>query len=209
MAVEAGGRSAVSNGTDGVGAPIQEASPRKVHDWLLDGSAVLIDVREPDEHAREHIQSARLLPLSSFDPQSALSAAQPGQRLVIHCRSGGRSLDACQRTAPHAAGRVTLVNMTGGINAWKHDALPVQVNTSAPRLSLMRQVQIVIGAGVLLGAALTWLAHPAFISIPAFFGAGLLFAGATGTCALASLLGRMPWNRATRAGGSCSTGPRG
>jgi hypothetical protein len=42
--------------------------------------------------------------------------------------------------------------------------------------------------------------HPALVAIPAFFGAGLTFAGATGTCALASVLGRMPWNRAAGAG---------
>ena len=33
---------------------------------LDEGSAVLIDVREPNEHAREHIEGARLVPLSRF-----------------------------------------------------------------------------------------------------------------------------------------------
>lgn len=184
-------------------ATIPQASPREVHDWLRSGSAVLVDVREPDEHARERIKGARLLPLSRFDPAHALQNLKPGQSLVLHCRSGKRSLDACNRSASLAAsGRVPLFNMTGGIEAWKHDALPVEVDTRVARLSIMRQVQLVIGVGVLAGAALAWFAHPGFLAIPAFFGAGLLFAGATGTCALASLLSRMPWNRAP--GASCA-----
>ncbi len=46
-------------------------------------------------------------------------------------------------------------------------------------------------AGVALGVA----AHPAFLAVPAFVGAGLAFAGATGFCGLARLLAVMPWNR--------------
>ncbi len=182
--------------------PLQ-ASPRQVHDWLRLGSAVLIDVREPDEHAREHIQPSRLLPLSSFDPAQAIAPVNHGQRLVLHCRSGKRSLDAANRAAQlAAANHVPIYSMTGGIEAWKQDALPVQTDASVSRISLMRQVQITAGAAILLGSILTWLLHPALIIIPAFFGAGLLFAGATGTCGLAALLSRMPWNRAPRS--SCA-----
>jgi hypothetical protein len=36
---------------------------------------------------------------------------------------------------------------------------------------------------------------PWFLLISAFFGAGLTFAGATGTCGLALRLMEMPWNR--------------
>jgi rhodanese-related sulfurtransferase len=43
-----------------------EATTLKV--WLEQGEALLIDVREPPEHAAEHIPDARLLPLSTFDP---------------------------------------------------------------------------------------------------------------------------------------------
>jgi len=67
-------------------------------------------------------------------------------------------------------------------------------------------VQMVIGLSVLAGSALTWFVDPRFIAVPAFFGAGLTFAGASGTCALASLLGMMPWNKAAMSSGSCSTG---
>jgi hypothetical protein len=72
-------------------------------------------------------------------------------------------------------------------------------------MSIMRQVQLVVGVGVLIGAALAWWVHPGFVIIPAFLGAGLAFAGATGTCGLAAVLSRMPWNRGAPAAASCST----
>lgn len=176
------------------------ANPREVLEWLRAGEAVLVDVREPDEHARERIEGARLLPLSRFDPAEASALLKPGQRLVFHCRSGGRSVDACRRAAVLAQHGVAVVELSGGIEAWKRASLPVAVDTSVARLSIMRQVQLVVGLGVLAGSGLAWFVHPAFLALPAFFGAGLTFAGATGVCGLASVLGAMPWNSAARAG---------
>ena len=50
---------------------------------------------------------------------------------------------------------------------------------------------------VLTGVALGTLVNAWFLALAAFFGAGLAFAGATGTCGLALVLMRMPWNRST------------
>lgn len=183
-----------------------EAQPREVQQWLRDGEALLVDVREPDEHAREHIAGARLVPLSRFDPRRAADGLQPGQRLVLHCRGGRRSADAARMAAPLCEAGVRVISLAGGIEAWKRENLPVEVNRQASGISVMRQVQLTIGAGVLIGSALAWFLHPAFIAIPAFFGAGLMFAGATGTCGLAAVIARMPWNRVGGGGSRCASG---
>lgn len=167
---------------------------------------MLIDVREPDEFAREHISGAVLLPLSRFDPAQAMSKAKPGQRIVMQCKSGRRAADACRLAAPLSASGVAVVSLAGGIEAWKKDKLPVEFNTKVSGISVMRQVQLVIGLGVLAGSALAWFVDPRFVGIPAFFGAGLTFAGASGTCALATVIGWMPWNKAGKGGASCATG---
>jgi hypothetical protein len=96
-----------------------------------------------------------------------------------------------------AGSGLDLYNLTGGIESWKRQ-FPVETDTSAPRLSILRQVQITAGGIVLIGCALAWLVHPAFIGLSAFIGAGLVFAGSTGTCGMASLLSVMPWNRLPR-----------
>ena len=59
----------------------------------------------------------------------------------------------------------------------------------------MRQVQIGAGGLVLIGVALGALASPGFYALSGFVGAGLLFAGVTGFCGMARVLGAMPWNR--------------
>ena len=62
----------------------------------------------------------------------------------------------------------------------------------------MRQVQIIVGFISALGA---FFAHhqPLFAILP-LFGSGLMFAGVTGTCGMALVLAKMPWNQAQ----SCS-----
>lgn len=154
------------------------------------GEAVLIDVREPDEHARERIPNARLAPLSAIDTQDFGDAR--AKIAVFHCKSGIRTrANAVQLSGQ---GFVQVYFLDGGIEAWKAAGLPVQTNRKAP-LELMRQVQIAAGLLILLGVSLGWLAYPAFFALSAFVGAGLTFAGATGWCGMALLLKAAPWNR--------------
>lgn len=197
---------ATSVSTSTAPAQFQEATPAQVRQWLSSGEAVLIDVREPDEFAREHIPGATLLPLSRFEPAQAWAKATPEQRIVMQCKSGRRSADACRRAATFAASGRHVVSLAGGIEAWKKEGLPVEINAAVSGISIIRQVQLVIGVGVLVGSALAWFVEPRFLVIPAFFGAGLTFAGASGTCALATVIGWMPWNHSSNGGASCGTG---
>ncbi len=175
---------------------VREVSAREIERLIADGKAVLIDVRERDEYERERIEGAMLMPLSTFDAEKVLSKVGAGTTIVIHCRGGVRGAEATRKLSACADHEIKIVNMTGGIEGWKSCGLQVVTNTTMSRISILRQVQLVVGAGVFVGSALAWFVHPAFVAIPALLGAGLTFAGATGTCALASLLGLMPWNRA-------------
>jgi rhodanese-related sulfurtransferase len=82
----------------------------------------------------------------------------------------------------------------GGLDAWKRAGLPVAEDRRQP-IELMRQVQIAAGSMVVLGVVLGLLVAPGFYLLSGFVGAGLVFAGVTGTCGLASVLRLMPWNR--------------
>lgn len=180
---------------------VREVPAREIERLIADGNAVLIDVRERDEHERERIEGAMLMPLSTFDPEKVLLRVGSGKTIVIHCRGGVRGAEATRKLCACAGEGITIVNMAGGIEGWKTCGLEVVANTAMCRVSILRQVQLVVGGGVLIGSALAWFVHPGFVAIPAFLGAGLTFAGATGTCALASILGMMPWNRAGSASG--------
>lgn len=155
---------------------------------LMAEGAVLIDVREDDEHARERIPGARHAAMSRFGPIDSGDAPA----VIFHCRSGGRTTAASDRLA--AAVKVKAYVLDGGIDAWKRAGLPVHQDKSQP-LELQRQVQIAAGSLVLIGIALGALVAPAFYALSAFVGAGLVFAGVSGICGMARLLRRMPWNR--------------
>ena len=154
------------------------------------GEIQLIDVREPSEYAREHIPGAILTPLSSFDPSQVRPA--PGKRLVVHCLSGNRSTQAIAKL--RAAGHSDAVNFAGGIAAWKQAGHPVVENRKAP-LPIMRQVQIAAGSLALLGVVLGFAVHPGFFLLSGAIGAGVMLSGITGTCMMATLLLKLPYNR--------------
>jgi len=170
---------------------IRELSPAEVRDAMERGEIVLIDVREPAEHAGERIPGSRLLPLSKFDADQARSLAG-GKPIVLHCRGGNRSGQACQKMLN--AGAEGATHLAGGIEAWNKAGLPIERDAKAP-ISIMRQVQITAGSLVLIGAVLGYFVSPWFIGLSGFVGAGLLFAGLTDTCGMAMLLAKMPWNR--------------
>ncbi len=70
-------------------APIDPAHAREL---VADG-AVLIDVREPDEFARGHLDGAINLPLASFTERAQ---ELPGGPFLVYCQSGLRSQRALQ-----------------------------------------------------------------------------------------------------------------
>lgn len=163
--------------------PIQPEEARK----LIEAGALLVDVREADEHARERIVQSRNAPLSRSDKFAA-----DGAQVVFYCKSGARTRSAAARLAGSSDAPCYLLE--GGIDAWKKAGLPIEKSARAP-LPMMRQVQIVAGSLVLGGVLLGAVVHPGFYALSGFVGAGLIFAGVSGTCMMARLLDRMPWNR--------------
>jgi NADPH-dependent 2,4-dienoyl-CoA reductase/sulfur reductase-like enzyme/rhodanese-related sulfurtransferase len=147
------------------------------------GSTV-IDVREPDEYGYERVRQTRNIPLGRL-AQAPVPTPADGPVYVL-CQTGARSQQAL--TMLRQAGCADVRVVTGGLQAWK--AAGYAVERSKGPLPIMRQVQIVAGSLVLLGALLPgahWLA--------AFVGAGLVFAGVSGHCGMAMVLARLPWNK--------------
>lgn len=158
---------------------------------LVDQGAVLVDIRELDEHRRERVPGARHEALSRLAPINVDGA----RSIVFHCRSGARTQANAQRLAD--AARCEAYILEGGLEAWRKAGLPVTTDHKQP-IEVMRQVQIAAGSLVVIGAVLALTVSPAFIALSAFVGAGLVFAGASGWCGMAKLLAVMPWNRAAR-----------
>ena len=166
-------------------------SPERAAALMRDG-AVLVDIRERDEYARERIDGARHHAASILERDHP---ARPGDEvLIFHCKSGNRTSQNAPRIANDMPAGIQTYILDGGLDAWKKAGLPVAIDRSAP-IPIMRQVQIVAGSLVVLGAILGAAVAPAFYVLSAFVGAGLVFAGVTGFCGMARFLDFMPWNR--------------
>jgi rhodanese-related sulfurtransferase len=172
---------------------IPTISPMDAKRRLAAGTAVLVDIREPMEHAREAIPGARSSPLSSYGAHS-LQALQSenAPAVIFHCQSGKRTSDNAERLL--TCGMPELYILEGGLTGWKSAGLATRVDRSKP-IEMQRQVQIGAGSLVLTGLALAYLVSPWFLALSAFVGTGLVFAGISGWCGMAKILGLMPWNR--------------
>jgi glyoxylase-like metal-dependent hydrolase (beta-lactamase superfamily II) len=164
-------------------------APRELQTLLdREPAPLLLDVRSGLEFEGEHIDGARLIPLDQLDART--DDIPEGADVVVVCRTGVRATVAAETLV--RAGRRARV-LEGGMNAWRRARLPVREGRK--RLPVDRQVQLIAGGMVLAGVTLGVTVSPWFLAVAAFFGAGLTFAGATGTCGLALLLMKMPWNR--------------
>ncbi|WP_313312882.1 rhodanese family protein [Pulveribacter sp.] len=171
--------------------PLDALAARRLIDT---GGALLVDVRAPDEHARERIAGALSVPLEQLrsEAQAAGARLAGAPAVIFHCRSGQRTAMHAQALADCAPCQAYVLE--GGLDGWKRAGLPVLRDASQP-LELQRQVQIAAGSLVALGTALGAGVSPWFLLLPGFVGCGLVFAGVSGFCGLARLLVRMPWNR--------------
>ena len=149
-----------------------------------------IDVRNEDEFKHCSIEGFKNIPLAKLN--HAIENLDPSRQWVVSCKSGFRSQQAYQILAAH---HQKLLNVEGGIDAWQNAGLPV-IKKEGHGISIMRQVQMIVGVGTLSGVFLSQSYHPNFIWLAAFFGAGMLFAGLSNTCALGALLSKAPWNQA-------------
>jgi len=97
----------------GSAAQVVDVSPDVLEQWLEQGDAVLVDVREDFEHATERIAGAHHFALSKFDPE-AIRSAHGAHRVVFHCRTGVRSADAAARFGSSNQGTRSAGASAGG-----------------------------------------------------------------------------------------------
>ncbi len=171
---------------------IKQTSVHEVNE-LLDGGGEcqVIDVREFSEFNSERIADAQLMPLSNFEKHAdEIDHTKP---VYIMCRSGNRAKNAAEKLA--SKGFTDIHVIEGGMVAWAGANLPV-VKGESKVWSLERQVRFTAGMFVLAGVILALFVSSYFLLFSALVGAGLMFSAATDTCAMGTVLAKMPWNKA-------------
>ena len=86
---------------------------------------VMIDVREPEEHAICRIDGSRLLPMRSI-PLYIEELRQEASEIVVFCHHGVRSLSVVDWLRGH--GVANCRSMVGGIDLWSR-----QIDRAVPR----------------------------------------------------------------------------
>lgn len=100
--------------------PLPEITPRELAGLLGRTDApLLVDVREPHEHAYAQIPGARLIPLASL--ARAIGTMPRDRSIVVYCHHGIRSAHAVDMM--RAAG-VRAQNLSGGIDRWSTEVDP-------------------------------------------------------------------------------------
>ncbi|NQV83978.1 MAG: rhodanese-like domain-containing protein [Rhodospirillales bacterium] len=107
---------------------VPEADALTVRRWLEAGEIVLVDVRETSEYEQEHIPGAVLCPLSVFDPD--VFPKIPEKMVVLHCAIGRRSAAAAKQLL--GTGHTRIINLAGGIKAWKEAGGPTETQFIVP-----------------------------------------------------------------------------
>ena len=175
---------------------VQCIDAKQASEWLASGEGILIDVREPDEFAAEHIAYASSIPLGQVNAVIDAMDIPAGKKLIFQCLKGKRGGDAC--LVVQKTGRVSqenIYNIEGGISAWKDAGLPTVTSLKETGISIFRQVQVIVGGLIALSVLVGFSGVAAAFTLAGILGAALFIAGLTGWCGLAMLLRRMPWNK--------------
>ena len=96
---------------------ISEITPAELDAWRKDASRMaphVVDVREPWEFERAHLNDSTLIPMREIPARLAELPAD--KDLVLMCHHGSRSAQVAAWLSRNGFARVH--NLTGGIDAW-------------------------------------------------------------------------------------------
>jgi len=103
--------------------PEWEITPREVKAMLDDHAKfTFIDCRLPNEKAITDIEGATLIPVQELPRRMAEFKGHEADKIVVHCKSGGRSMQFTQFLRQQ--GFKDVKSMAGGILLWNKDINP-------------------------------------------------------------------------------------
>ncbi len=150
----------------------------------------VIDVRTGGEFETMHIPGSFNIPLDTLD-EHARDLADLEHPIVLVCQSGARASKAHGALTGHGKDRLHLLE--GGIAAWDAAGADV-VHGTSDKWAMDRQVRLAAGA-IALTSVLASIVFPKAKWLAGGVAAGLVYSAATNTCAMASMLGKLPYNR--------------
>ena len=150
----------------------------------------VLDVRTPAEFETAHIAGSYNVPLDVLGKSASKVAEQLDGDVVLVCKSGQRAAKAAALLRD--SGLNTGLVLQDGLTDWERNGFDVRRGKA--RWELERQVRLVAGS-IVLSSVLGSVAIPKLKWVAAAIGGGLTFAAVSNTCAMATALSKLPYNR--------------
>ena len=99
------------------------ASPAAAVALLNQDATVVIDVRDPADFAKGHIEGARQIALARLKEKLFELEAHKASPVLVYCQQGTHSKEACKQLA--AAGFTQVYYLEGGVLTWQDQKLPL------------------------------------------------------------------------------------
>lgn len=151
--------------------------------------SVLLDVRSPGEFASVHIEGSLNLPLDLLHKHLGEALERIEGPVAVICAQGVRSEEAGRALSEAGAPDVRILE--GGIQAW--ESRGGEVIRGKGRWGMDRQVRFAAGS-LTVSSILVSMLVPRAKWFAAAVGAGMFYSAVSNSCAMAAVLGRLPYN---------------
>ena len=101
----------------------KRASPQEITQLINRGKAAIVDVRDAAEYATGHLPEAKNIPLAELGQRLGELEKFKAKSVIVVCQSGARAASAASLL--QKAGFADVVNLDGGVAAWKTAGLPI------------------------------------------------------------------------------------
>lgn len=99
-------------------------SPLLVVTKMNGTDTVIVDVREPHEYAKGHIENAINIPVTKFSEKVKSLEKHKQHTIIVVCQTGNRASPACKTLIK--SGFMSVFNVIGGMQSWEDSHLPIK-----------------------------------------------------------------------------------
>ena len=108
---------------DNVFKRFKAISPLMAVAQMNNSETFILDVSEPQEYRKGHIEDATNIPMAKLENKLGTLEKNKNMPMIVTCQTGARSAPACKKL--YKLGFHNVINLIGGMQAWEDQKLPI------------------------------------------------------------------------------------